>query len=162
MHGNRFAGALAAVKLHIPVGHVEVGFMSFDRMMPDEINRVVADHISDLLFAPTGTARQHLLNEGIDEKNIFVTGNMIVDAVFQNQEISKEESEYPWHNTGGRFPCHCPPAGECGFPRAPQKHHPGASRDPRGLLTARHLPDAPPYPEDGGAVQHPVMRNISY
>jgi len=67
--------------------------VSFDRMMPEEINRVVADHISDPLFAPTETARQHLLNEGIDEKNIFVTVNTIVDAVFQTQEISKAESE---------------------------------------------------------------------
>jgi len=88
MRGNGFAGALAAAKLHIPVGQVEVGFVSFDRMIPEEINRVVADHISDPLFAPTETARQHLLNEGIDEKNIFMTGNTIIDAVFRNLEIS--------------------------------------------------------------------------
>ncbi len=82
------AGALAAAKLHIRVGHVEAGFVSFDRMMPEEINRVVADYISDLLFAPTETARQHLLNEGIGDKKISVTGNTVVDAVFRNLEIS--------------------------------------------------------------------------
>jgi len=144
MRGNGFAGALAAAKLHIRVGHVEAGFVSFDWMMPEEINRVIADHISDLLFAPTETARQHLLNEGIEDKKISVPGNTIVDAVFQNQDISKEESKYPWHSTEGLFPRHCTPAGACGFPQAPQKHHPGASCDPPVVLTARHHPDAPP------------------
>jgi len=61
--------------------------------MLKEINRVVADHISDLHFAPTENARENHLNEGIEDKKISVTGNMIVDAVFQNQDISKEESE---------------------------------------------------------------------
>ncbi|MDD5025343.1 MAG: UDP-N-acetylglucosamine 2-epimerase, partial [Methanoregula sp.] len=100
------AGTRAAAKLHIRVGQVEVGFVSFDRMMPEEINRVVADHISDMLFAPTETARQNLLNEGIEDNKISVTGNTVVDAVFQNLDISKEESEYPrhsWHSTGGYF-----------------------------------------------------------
>jgi len=116
MRGNGFAGALAAAKLPIRVGHVEAGLRSFDRMMPEEINRVVADHISDLLFAPTETARQNLQNEGIEDNKICVTGNMIVDAVFQNLDISKEEREYPrhsWHSPGGLFPHHLPPAGEC-------------------------------------------------
>ena len=87
------AGALAAAKLHIRVGHVEAGLRSFDRTMPEEINRVVADHISDYLFAPTETARQYLLNEGIEENKICVTGNTIVDAVFQNREISKRRAD---------------------------------------------------------------------
>ena len=82
------AGALAAAKLHIRVGHVEAGFVSFDRTMPEEINRVVADHISDLLFAPTETARQNLLNDGIEDNKISETGNTMVDAVFRNLEIS--------------------------------------------------------------------------
>ncbi len=116
MRGNRFAGALAAAKLPIRVGHMEAGFVSFDRTMPEEINRVVADPISDLLFAPTGTARQHLLNEGIEDNKITVTGNTMVDAVFQNLDISNEESEYPrhsWHSTEWLFPHHLPLAGEC-------------------------------------------------
>ena len=87
------AGALAAAKLHIRVGHVEAGLRSFDRTMPEEINRVVADHISDYLFAPTETARQYLQKEGIEENKICVTGNTIVDAVFQNREISEKKTD---------------------------------------------------------------------
>jgi len=75
------AGALAAYKLYLKVGHVEAGLRSYDRRMPEEINRKLADHCSDFLFAPTEKARQILLSEGIDEKKIFVTGNTIVDAV---------------------------------------------------------------------------------
>lgn len=85
------AGALAAVKLHIRVGHVEAGLRSYDRSMPEEINRTVVDHCSDLLFAPTEKAKAILLGEGIDE-GVFVTGNTIVDAVFQNLEIAKESA----------------------------------------------------------------------
>jgi UDP-N-acetylglucosamine 2-epimerase (non-hydrolysing) len=86
------AGALAAAKLHIRVGHIEAGLRSFDRTMPEEVNRVIADHISDYLFAPTETARRYLLKEGIDENKISVTGNTIVDAVFQNREISEAKA----------------------------------------------------------------------
>ena len=87
------AGALAAAKLHIRVGHVEAGLRSFNRTMPEEINRVVADHVSDYLFAPTETARRYLQNEGIEENKICVTGNTIVDAVFQNRELSKKKTD---------------------------------------------------------------------
>jgi UDP-N-acetylglucosamine 2-epimerase (non-hydrolysing) len=78
------AGALAASKLHIRIGHVEAGLRSFDRTMPEEINRVMTDHVSDLLFAPTVAAKELLLREGIPEGRIFVTGNTIVDAVREN------------------------------------------------------------------------------
>jgi UDP-N-acetylglucosamine 2-epimerase (non-hydrolysing) len=85
------AGALAATKLHIKVGHVEAGLRSYDKRMPEEINRVLTDHISDLLFAPTEVAKENLLEEGINEDKIFVTGNTIVDAVHQNLEIAKRK-----------------------------------------------------------------------
>ena len=85
------AGALAASKLHIRVGHVEAGLRSYDRTMPEEINRVVADHISDYLFAPTDISRENLRKEGIAEEKIFVTGNTIVDSVYQNLEIAKRK-----------------------------------------------------------------------
>jgi len=83
------AGALAAVKLMIKVGHVEAGLRSFDREMPEEINRLLTDHISYYLFAPTDKSKINLLNEGVDEDKIFVTGNTIVDAVYQNLHFAE-------------------------------------------------------------------------
>ncbi|MCW4015232.1 MAG: UDP-N-acetylglucosamine 2-epimerase (non-hydrolyzing) [Candidatus Bathyarchaeota archaeon] len=85
------AGALAAAKLRIPVGHVEAGLRSYDWGMPEEVNRVLVDHSSDYLFAPTEKSRTILLGEGIGEENIFVTGNTVVDAVFQNLELCKRK-----------------------------------------------------------------------
>jgi len=84
------AGSLAAVKVGLDVGHVEAGLRSFDMGMPEEINRIVADHISRILFAPTEKARGNLLYEGIKEEKIHVTGNTIVDAVYQNLELANE------------------------------------------------------------------------
>jgi UDP-N-acetylglucosamine 2-epimerase (non-hydrolysing) len=85
------AGSLAASKVNIKVGHVEAGLRSYDRSMPEEINRVVADHVSNILFAPTEISKQNLLKEGIEESKIFITGNTIVDAVFQNLKISNNK-----------------------------------------------------------------------
>lgn len=85
------AGSLAAVKLPIKVGHVEAGLRSYDRSMPEEINRILTDHCSDYLFAPTEKAKAILLGEGIPEEKIFVTGNTIVDVVYQNLEIAREK-----------------------------------------------------------------------
>ena len=82
------AGALAASKLHTKVGHVEAGLRSFDRNMPEELNRIVTDHISDYLYAPTETARDNLLHEGLADSKISLTGNTIVDSVYQNKEIA--------------------------------------------------------------------------
>lgn len=86
------AGALAAVKLGIKVGHVEAGLRSYDRRMPEEINRVMADHCSDQLFAPTEKCKNILLGEGISGSKIHVTGNTIVDAVYQNLKLAKEKN----------------------------------------------------------------------
>jgi UDP-N-acetylglucosamine 2-epimerase (non-hydrolysing) len=87
------AGALAAVKLHIKVGHVEAGLRSYAEQMPEEINRVLVDHCADYLFTPTDKSREILLGEGLSEKKIFVTGNTIVDAVYQNLEIAREQGD---------------------------------------------------------------------
>jgi UDP-N-acetylglucosamine 2-epimerase (non-hydrolysing) len=85
------AGALSAAKLGIIIGHVEAGLRSYDRQMPEEINRILADHCSDLLFAPTLKSKNILLGEGIPEDKILVTGNTIVDAVYQNLDIAKKK-----------------------------------------------------------------------
>jgi UDP-N-acetylglucosamine 2-epimerase (non-hydrolysing) len=79
--------ALAAVKLHIPVGHVEAGLRSFDRSMPEEINRIVADHVSDYLFAPNATSATNLGAEGVNPAKTHITGNTIVDAIRQNKPL---------------------------------------------------------------------------
>ncbi|WP_373189154.1 non-hydrolyzing UDP-N-acetylglucosamine 2-epimerase [Halolamina sp.] len=87
------AGTIAATKMAgIDVGHVEAGLRSFDRDMPEEINRRMADHAADYLFAPTKTSRDLLCQEGLPDEWITVTGNTIVDAVQQNVEIAHERS----------------------------------------------------------------------
>jgi UDP-N-acetylglucosamine 2-epimerase (non-hydrolysing) len=78
------AGAIAASKLNINVGHIEAGLRSNDRSMPEEINRIITDHSSDILFAPTDYAKKNLLHEAIPENRVFVTGNTVVDAIYQN------------------------------------------------------------------------------
>ncbi len=85
------AGALASVKLGIPVAHVEAGLRSFDRTMPEEINRILTDHVSEVLFAPTAEAKKNLEREGITE-GVYVVGNTIVDAVLQNSEAAERKS----------------------------------------------------------------------
>nr|MDO8100886.1 UDP-N-acetylglucosamine 2-epimerase (non-hydrolyzing) [Candidatus Njordarchaeota archaeon] len=87
------AGALAATKLGMSVGHVEAGLRSYDRGMPEEINRVLADHISHILFAPTERARANLLKEGISPDKIYVTGNTIVDCLIQNVSLVEDDDE---------------------------------------------------------------------
>ena len=87
------AGALAAVKLRIMVGHVEAGLRSYFREMPEETNRILTDHCSDFLFTPTKKAEKILLSEGVPQKKIFVTGNTIVDAVFQNLKLDQGKSK---------------------------------------------------------------------
>src|SRR3990167_9709537 len=81
------AGAIAACKLHIKIGHIEAGLRSYDRKMPEEINRILTDHCSDYLFAPTRQSKEILLKEGIEEEKIFVTGNTIVDAIYYHSNI---------------------------------------------------------------------------
>ncbi len=86
------AGALVASKMHIAVGHVEAGLRSFDKTMPEEINRIVADTCTHLYYTPTEKAALNLLFEGADPENIIITGNTIVDACLRNLEIAKRKS----------------------------------------------------------------------
>lgn len=87
------AGSLAASKLHIKIGHVEAGLRSYDKFMPEEINRVLTDHISDYLFAPTQISKENLLREGMMPDKIFITGNTIVDALYQNLALAERRSD---------------------------------------------------------------------
>ena len=83
---STLAGALAAVKLRIPVAHVEAGLRSFDRDMPEEINRLLTDAISDYLFTPSPDADDNLRNEGIAPEKIFMVGDVMVDSLLLNKE----------------------------------------------------------------------------
>jgi len=88
---STLAGALAAAKMHVPVAHVEAGLRSFDRRMPEEVNRVLTDHCSDLLFCPTATAVRNLAAEGIT-KGVFLVGDVMVDALQENLALAKERA----------------------------------------------------------------------
>ena len=83
---------MAAIKLYIKAGYVEIRLRSYFREMIEEINRILTDHCSDF-FAPTKKAKDILLSEGIPKKKIFVTGNTIVDAVYQNLKLARKKSK---------------------------------------------------------------------
>ena len=78
---SALAGALAASKLHIPVAHVEAGLRSFDRSMPEEINRIVTDQVSDLLFTPSQDGNDNLAQEGIPAEKVHLVGNVMIDSL---------------------------------------------------------------------------------
>lgn len=84
---STLAGALAAVKMHMPTGHVEAGLRSFDKTMPEEVNRVLTDHCSSFLFAPTKTAIDNLKNEGITD-GVYHTGDVMYDVLLQSLKIA--------------------------------------------------------------------------
>ncbi len=88
---STLAAALVACKLHLPVFHVEAGLRSFNRQMPEEINRIMADHVSDLLFAPTAIAMANLAREGLSERAIL-SGDVMYDMILRGLEMARERS----------------------------------------------------------------------
>lgn len=89
---STLAGALAAVKIRIPVAHVEAGPRMFNKAIPEEVNRVLTDHVSSLLFAPTETAVSNLRREGISE-GIYLTGDVMLDSFLHFRKIAEQDSK---------------------------------------------------------------------
>lgn len=83
---STLACTLVASKLHIPIAHIEAGLRSFDRTMPEEINRVLTDQVADLLFTTERGANENLLREGVDEEKIHFVGNVMIDTLLQRKE----------------------------------------------------------------------------
>ncbi|MDX2286247.1 MAG: UDP-N-acetylglucosamine 2-epimerase (non-hydrolyzing) [Bacteroidia bacterium] len=89
---STLAAAVAAAKLHIPIAHIEAGLRSFNRRMPEEINRIASDHLSDLLLAPTPTAVDNLTREGLAGKTVL-TGDIMYDTVLHNRTLAERKSD---------------------------------------------------------------------
>jgi UDP-N-acetylglucosamine 2-epimerase (non-hydrolysing) len=89
---STMAAALVAAKLCIPIAHVEAGLRSFDRTMPEEINRLVTDALSDFLFVTEPSGRRNLLAEGVPEEKIFFTGNVMIDTLLRFQDKAAESN----------------------------------------------------------------------
>ena len=89
---STLAGALTAAKAGIPLAHVEAGLRSYNRTMPEEVNRVLTDHISSWLFCPTDAAVQNLEKEGIT-KGVYQIGDVMCDALLHNLEIARKKSQ---------------------------------------------------------------------
>jgi UDP-GlcNAc3NAcA epimerase len=102
---STLAGALAAVKMHIPIAHIEAGLRSFNRTMPEEINRVLTDHASDLLLTPTTNASMNLIREGIKETNIKMVGDVMYDAMLYYSSRAKKPGNLELKEDGPFFLC---------------------------------------------------------
>lgn len=100
---STLAGALAASKLHIPVAHVEAGLRSFNKIMPEELNRVLSDHVSSLLLCPTDAAVENLRQEGITQ-NVFQVGDVMCDALLRySAMMEKQKKDYYFRQMKGLF-----------------------------------------------------------
>jgi UDP-N-acetylglucosamine 2-epimerase (non-hydrolysing) len=101
---STIAAALAAAKLNIPVAHIEAGLRSFDMTMPEEINRILTDRISDLLFASEPSGTVNLKNEGINEERVYLVGNLMIDSLKNNlREIRNNGTAEKLNLKGKKF-----------------------------------------------------------
>ncbi|MCK4574930.1 UDP-N-acetylglucosamine 2-epimerase (non-hydrolyzing), partial [candidate division WOR-3 bacterium] len=91
---STIATALVTSKLYIPLAHIEAGLRSFDRTMPEEINRVLTDSIADYLFTPSVDADENLKREGIKEERIFLVGNIMIDSLVNHLEIARQRKYF--------------------------------------------------------------------
>jgi UDP-N-acetylglucosamine 2-epimerase (non-hydrolysing) len=99
---STLACAITATKLWIPVAHVEAGLRSFDRRMPEEINRIVTDALSDLMFTTSRNADENLLREGVDPAKIHFVGNVMIDTLLRHRERASQSSVLDRLNLGPR------------------------------------------------------------
>lgn len=95
---STIACGLVAAKLHIPLAHVEAGLRSFDRRMPEEINRLLTDAISDYLFTPAEEANENLKKEGIPEEKIYLVGDIMIDTLIWEMENTPDLDKPPFEN----------------------------------------------------------------
>jgi UDP-N-acetylglucosamine 2-epimerase (non-hydrolysing) len=102
---STLACALAAVKLKIPVAHVEAGLRSFDNSMPEEINRILTDRISDLLFTSEDSGRENLLNEGVPEEKVHFVGNCMIDSISKFIPLAREVAAWSKYGLNGSDYC---------------------------------------------------------
>ncbi|MET4004156.1 MULTISPECIES: non-hydrolyzing UDP-N-acetylglucosamine 2-epimerase [Arthrobacter] len=100
---STLAAAVAAVKIHIPVAHLEAGLRSFNRRMPEEHNRVLTDHASDLLLSPTEVGMEHLANEGLAERSVMV-GDVMTDVLYSvREQLTEQEQPLPAGLEAGNY-----------------------------------------------------------
>src|SRR6202050_2395067 len=121
------AGAMAAAKLGVPVAHVEAGLRSFDRSMPEELNRIVTDHLSELLFTTEESGNRNLRREGIPEEKIQFTGNCMVDSLRRHEQTAVRKQ--PWTTFG---------VDQCRYALL-TLHRPSNVDDDRKLIERMHL-----------------------
>ena len=137
---STLAGALAAAKVGVPVAHVEAGLRSFDRTMPEELNRIVVDRLSELLLCPTELAARNLAAEAVTE-GVHVVGDVMLDANLRLAPLARERSHALAGCPGGARPLpapHAPPAGEhrAGLARA---YRDGAQQPRRSPSSSRRI-----------------------
>jgi UDP-N-acetylglucosamine 2-epimerase len=120
---STLGGALAAAKLNIPIAHIEAGLRSYDRTMPEEVNRVLADHMSAMLFCPTGQAVDNLAREGITGEHVHVVGDVMTDVALLTASAARARWETLQAQLG------LPDAGEFGVVTV----HRAANTEPEAL-----------------------------